>query len=177
MTGVQTCALPIWNWPIDTCIHYEFPGTAFTADKTVSLTWYNGAPKPPADVRALLEGDELPENGSIFVGTQGTLVLPHVSRPLLYPDKKYKDLKLPEIQSDDHWGQFVTGCLTGTLTSANFNYAGPLTETVLLGTVAARFPQTTLKWNAPALKFEEAAANQYIRRTYRRGWQVKGLSE
>jgi predicted dehydrogenase len=165
-----------WNWPLDWCIHYEFPGTAYTAEKTVSVTWYNGEPKPPADVRALLEGDPMPENGSIFVGTQGTMVLPHVSRPLLYPDKKYKDLKYPEIVSDDHWGQFVTACLNGTPTSANFNYAGPLTEAVLLGTVASRFPQTTLKWNAPALAFDNAAANKYIRRTYRQGWQVKGLS-
>jgi hypothetical protein len=161
---------------MDWCIHYEFPGTPYTADKTVSVTWYNGALKPPADVRALLEGDDLPDNGSIFVGTQGTLLLPHIARPLLYPDKKYKDVKFPEITSDDHWGQFVTACLTGTPTSANFNYAGPLTETVLLGCVAARFPQTTLKWNAPTLSFDLAGANQYIRRTYRRGWQVKGLS-
>jgi predicted dehydrogenase len=165
-----------WNWPLDWCIHYEFPGTPYTADKTISVTWYNGALKPPADIRALLEGDELPDNGSIFVGTQGTMVLPHISRPLLYPDKKYKDLKFPEILSDDHWGQFVAACLTGSPTSANFNYAGPLTETVLLGCVAARFPQTTLKWKAPELKFDEAAANQYVRRSYRKGWQVKGLS-
>ena len=165
-----------WNWAVESRINYTFPGTPFTADKTVSVTWYDGAQKAPADVRALLEGDELPETGSIFVGTQGTMVLPHVSRPMLYPDKKYKNLKFPEIPSSDHWGQFVSACLGGEPTSANFNYSGPLTETVLVGCVAARFPQTTLKWNAPALKFEESAANQFIRRTYRSGWQVKGLS-
>ena len=165
-----------WNWPMDWCIRYEFPGTTYTAEKTINVTWYNGDIKPPAEVRALLEGDPLPENGSIFVGTQGTMVLPHIARPLLYPDKKYKDLKFPEIPSDDHWGQFAAACLTGSPTSANFDYAGPLTETVLLGTVAARFPHATLKWNASALKFDDAAANQYIRRTYRQGWQVKGLA-
>jgi len=165
-----------WNWPLDTCVHYSFPGTAHTAEKTLSVTWYNGVHKPPADVRALLEGDELPESGSIFVGTEGTMVLPHVSRPLLYPDKKYKNLKYPEIPSNDHWGQFVEACLTGSPTSTNLDYAGPLTETVLLGCVASRIPQTTLKWNASALKFEESAANQFIRRPYREGWQVKGLS-
>ncbi|HVM49525.1 MAG TPA: Gfo/Idh/MocA family oxidoreductase [Candidatus Acidoferrum sp.] len=165
-----------WNWPLDWCVHFTFPGTVFTADKTVTVTWYNGALKPPAEIRALLEGDPLPENGSIFVGTQGAMVLPHIARPLLYPDKKFKDLPMPELTSDDHWGQFVAACLDGTPTSASFKYAGPLTETVLLGTVAARFPQTTLKWNAPALAFDNAAANRYIRRTYRKGWQVKGLS-
>jgi hypothetical protein len=39
-----------------------------------------------------------------------------------------------------------------------------------------RFPKTTLKWNAAALTFSESEANQYIRRQYRTGWAVKGLS-
>ena len=34
--------------------------------------------------------------GSIFVGTQGTMVLPHVNRPLLYPDAKFKDFNYPD---------------------------------------------------------------------------------
>jgi hypothetical protein len=153
-----------------------FPGTTFTAEKAVPVTWYDGAAKPPKDIIALLEGDEMPGSGSIFVGTSGTMLLPHVGRALLYPDKKYKNLRFPDITSNDHWGEFVQACLTGSPTSAPFSYAGPLTEAVLLGSVACRFPQTTLKWNGPALKFEEAEANKYIRRNYRAGWQVKGLS-
>jgi predicted dehydrogenase len=165
-----------WNWAIDSRIHYIFPGTPHTADKTLPVTWYDGASRPPADVRALLEGDELPESGSIFVGTQGTMVLPHVARALLYPDTKFKRLKFPEVTSLDHWGRYVQACLDSVPTTAGFSYAGPLTETVLLGTVATRFPQTTLKWNAPALRFDEREANQFIQRQYRAGWSVKGLS-
>ena len=45
-----------------------------------------------------------------------------------------------------------------------------------VGTVALRFPKTTLNWNAAALSFTEGEANQYIRRKYRNGWAVKGLS-
>jgi len=142
----------------------------------VPVTWYDGAAKPPKDIIALLEGDELPGTGSILVGTQGTMLLPHVARPMLYPDKKYKALQFPDIPSKDHWGEFVEACLTGSSTSAPFSYAGPLTEAVLLGSVASRFPQTTLKWNGPQLKFDEAEANKYVRRPYRAGWQVKGLS-
>ena len=62
-------------------------------------------------------------------------------------------------------------------TQANFDYAGPLTEAVLLGSVASRFPKTTLEWNAKKLKFTNVKeANQYVRRDYRKGWEVKGLS-
>jgi hypothetical protein len=47
---------------------------------------------------------------------------------------------------------------------------------VLLGSVASRFPKTTLEWNAKDLKFaNEPAANQYVRRAYRKGWEVAGL--
>jgi hypothetical protein len=51
-----------------------------------------------------------------------------------------------------------------------------LTEAVLLGGVASRFPKTTLKWNAGKLEFDLREANQFIRRDYRSGWNVKGLS-
>ncbi len=165
-----------WNWPINSQIQYVFPGTAFTAAATVPVTWYDGSRKPPPSVLALLEGDEPPHTGSIFVGTQGTLVLPHIARPLLYPDKKFKDLKFPEVTEDNHWGLYVEACLGGARTTAGFDYSGPLAEAVLLGTVALRFPQTTLHWSAPALSFAEAAANQFVRRAYRSGWGVKGLS-
>lgn len=164
-----------WNWPINDHIEFVFPGTAFTAEKTVSLHWYDGAQKPPTAVRALLEGDDLPGSGSIFVGTQGALVLPHVARPMLYPDKKFKDLKWPDIKEEDHWGRYVEACLGGAATTAGLDYSGPLAEAVLVGTVATRFPKTTLHWNAAQLTFAEAEANQYIRRQYRSGWAVKGL--
>jgi len=165
-----------WNWPRDSQIQYLFPGTAYTAATTLPVTWYDGAKKPPPAVRALLEGDDLPDTGSIFVGTQGVLVLPHVARPLLYPDKKFKDLKFPDVTEDNHWVKFVEACLGGARTTAGFNYSGPLAEAVLLGTVALRFPQTTLAWDAATLAFAESTANGFIRRQYRAGWAAKGLS-
>jgi len=165
-----------WNWAMDSRIHYEFTGTKFTAEKTFKATWYDGASTPPANVLALLEGDELPNTGSIFIGTEGVMVLPHINRPLLYPDKKFHDFKYPEVASGDHWGEFVDACRGKGKTSASFDYAGPLTEAVLLGGVASRFPQTTLKWNAAKLKFDLAEANKFIRREYRTGWTVAGLT-
>jgi len=80
------------------------------------------------------------------------------------------------VGSVDHWGQFVDACLGNGKTSANFDYAGPLTEAVLLGSVATRFPKTTLNWNAARLKFTNVTeANTYVRKKYRPGWEVKGL--
>ena len=162
-----------WNWAIDSRIEYIFPGNPHTADKTLKLTWYDGASKPSKEVRSLLEGDDLPDTGSIFVGTQGTMVLPHVSKPMLYPDKKFKDYKFPELASRDHWGEFVDAALGKGRTDAGFSYSGPLTESVLLGGVACRFPQTTLQWNSAALQFDKPEANGFIRRDYRAGWSVK----
>ena len=165
-----------WNWPLDCEVHYVFPGTRFTADKTLPLTWYDGSRRPPAEIRALLEGDDFPGGGSIFVGTQGVLVLPHIARPMLYPDKRFRDLKFPDVKEEDHWGRYVEACLGGLRTTAGFDYSGPLAEAVLVGTVAVRLPKATLHWDAPALAFAEAEANQFVRRQYRSGWAVKGLS-
>jgi hypothetical protein len=95
---------------------------------------------------------------------------------LLYPDKKFKDLKFPEVTEDNHWELYVEACLGGARTTAGFDYSGPLTEAVLLGTVALRFPRTTLNWNVDQLAFTEGAANEFVRRQYRNGWGVKGLS-
>jgi predicted dehydrogenase len=163
------------NWQVATTMHYVFPGTPYTAGRKFDLTWYDGGATVPKEVLALIEGDEAPGTGSILIGTEGVMVIPHIARPQLYPDKKFKDFKFPGVHSGDHYGEFVEACRGLCLTSAGFDYAGPLAEAVLLGTVACRFPKTTLKWDAANLRFNEAAANRYIRRGYRSGWEVSGL--
>ena len=58
--------------------------------------------------------------------------------------------------------------------SAGFDYAGPLTESVLIGNVAAHFPGETLAFDPAALRFpDKPDANQHLTRTYRDGWRVK----
>lgn len=165
-----------WNWALNSMIHYVFPGTKYTAEKTLPVTWYDGTSKPPAEVIALLEKDELPGIGSIFVGTEGVMVLPHVARAQLYPAAKFQDYKYPDQPEVSHWASYINACLGEGKTEANFDYAGPLTESVLTGSVALRFPQTTLEWNAKRLKFNLSEANHFVRRKYRKGWSVRGLS-
>jgi len=164
-----------WNWALNSRVHYVFEATPFTAGKTLNLTWYDGAQMPPPDVLALLEGDPMP-TGSIFVGAGGALVLPHIARPILYPDKKFSGLKYPEVEPRNHWGEFVGACLGHNPTSTPFEYSGPLTESLLLGGVASRFPQTTLKWDAAKLQFDLHEANPFVRRQYRAGWRLKALA-
>ena len=165
------------NWANDAVVHYVFPGTKFSAGNTVAVTWYDGDQRPPKEVQELLGKRGLPDQGSLFIGESGLMLLPHVSLPVLLPEEKYKGHPFPKLEAADHWHQFVEAVRGNGKTSAGFDYSGPLTEAVLLGGVASRFPKTTLEWDAANLKFRNAPdADQYIRRTYRKGWEVKGLS-
>jgi predicted dehydrogenase len=164
-----------WNWALDGRVLYTFPGTRHTDTRTLPVTWYDGAAKPPDDVIALVEGDYPASAGSIFIGTSGVMLLPHYERPTLYPRNQFKDFKYPHLTGLKHWGQFIDACRGEDKTTADFAYAGPLTETILLGGIASRFPQTTLAWHSRKMKFDLAEANQHLRRSYRPGWEVKGL--
>ena len=163
------------SWATDAIVKYVFPGTEFTSGRSVTVTWYDGDQRPSAEI-IKMAGGEIPDQGSVFLGTDGVMVLPHVGEPRLLPEADFTDFKKPEVEGADHWVQFIEAVRGNAKTSANFDYAGPLTEAVLLGSVASRFPNTTLEWDAANLKFtNEQAANQYVRRTYRRGWEVEGL--
>ena len=124
----------------------------------------------------MLGDRKAPGQGSIFFGTEGVMLLPHIGMPVLLGAEKFKDFPLPKVEGTNHYHQFVDTVLGKASTSAGFDYAGPLTEAVLLGPVATRFPQTTLEWNARKLKFSNSPeATHFVRRQYREGWKVKGL--
>lgn len=171
------------SWAIDAIIHYIFPGTEFSEGKTVKVTWYDGDQRPPASVQELVKTKvadgakpwSLVDQGSILIGTKGVMLIPHIARPKLFPVEQFSDYKMPEVKGANHWHQFVNAILGKDKTQANFDYAGPLTEAVLLGSVATRFPQTTLDWNAAKLTFNVPEASRLVRREYRKGWEVAGI--
>ena len=75
-----------------------------------------------------------------------------------------------------HYSHWVDACRNKTTTAAGFDYAGPLTEVILLGTVALRCPDQELAWDAKQMKVTNLPqANQYLRRRYRPSWTVEGL--
>ena len=165
------------NWALDAVVHYLFPKTPYSEGIQLPVTWYDGAARPPSRVSSLLEGKPLPKQGSVIVGTEGVMLLPHLGMPSLYPQKKFKKIKLPVVQGTNHWHDFIDAALgKKPLPSANFNYAGPLTETILLGGIASRFKGEELKWDADKLEFSgHSQASSFVRRKYRSGWEVKGL--
>lgn len=163
------------SWGLDNRVHYVFPRTPHTAEE-LSLHWYNGAHRPSDEVKALLGGREMAGQGSIYVGSEGVLYSPYIDAPVLLPADKFRDVKLPEPAGADHYVQFLDACRGEGKASAPFAYAGPLTEMVLLGCLATRFPQTTLEWDAKALKVTNSAeASALVRKKYRHGWEVEGL--
>jgi len=165
------------SWALDTLIRYTFPGTAQTAEKTVSLTWYDGDRLPPEEIRALAGTVKFPGQGSMFIGTKGQMLLPHIAMPILLPAKDFDGYAMPEETRTDHYHEFADAVLGMGKTSAPFEFSGALTESVLLGPLATRFPNTTLEWDGPKATFTNVKeANQYLRRRYRHGWSVKNLS-
>src|ERR1035438_8174310 len=91
------------------------------------------------------------------------------------------------FRSEGHYAQWINACIAGygkNELSSPFEYAGPLTETILMGNLALRswnikgkngFPgRKKLLWDAINMKitnFDEA--NQFVKREYRDGWGVK----
>jgi predicted dehydrogenase len=167
------------NWAVRAKFHYVFPGTPLTDGQTVDYWWYDGTELPPANLVDQV-GTRMPRQGNIFVGTDGLIVVPHGGQPFALPEEKFKDAKAPEVTPRDHYAEFVDAVLAGGASkpSANFDYAGPLTETVLLGNVAAHFPGETLELDAARLRFpKKAEATALLTRTYRKPWRVKELTE
>jgi predicted dehydrogenase len=170
------------SWATDAIIDYVFPGTAFTEGKTVRVVWYDGDQRPPQaiqDAAQFVKGEKgkaMPDQGSIFLGTKGIMILPHIAQPRLV-GAEVEGATIEKVPGESHWHQFIETALGNRpKADANWDYAGPLTEAVLLGSVATRFPKQTLAWDAAALKFTNAdAANAFVTRTYRKGREVAGL--
>ena len=85
-----------------------------------------------------------------------------------------RDRTLPRARNQNNYDEWIDA-IQGKIAQgeSNFEYAGRLTETILLGVLAQRFPNTTLNWDADSLSIKDRADLQsYIRREYRPGWEI-----
>lgn len=153
--------------PLGLTVHYEFPARG--SMPACKLTWYDGNMTPRE-----VAGERVPGSGVMFVGTEGHMFADY-GNYRLFPRDKFSDFQPPEKSippSIGHHAEWIKACKDGTPTLCNFDYAGALTETVLLGNVAYRVGEK-LEWDAASLKATNtAAADQYVSKEYRTGWEV-----
>lgn len=164
-------------WYKQSTVAYEFPGTEYTAGKTIKVTWYDGDGKfPSRDAIGVSADYKLPGSGSILLGEKGSLVIPHVAMPQLLPAEKFADFKIPVVPARDHYISWADACRGEDKTTSHFDYAGPLSETVLLGTIAIRLAGTALAWNAEKMELTGSPhAQGLLTKSYRTGWQPKWI--
>jgi predicted dehydrogenase len=165
-------------WARWSTVHYEFPGTDLTTGKTLKLTWYDGEGKfPPREALGLPESYKLAGSGSILLGEKGSLIIPHVDMPKLFPEDKFASYKIEVVPPRDHYVSWADACRGVGTTTSSFNYAGPLTEAVLLGSVAIRCPGETVHWDSTGNRITRLeAANLLLTKRYRKGWEPAWIS-
>jgi len=162
--------------PLASTVHYDFPARGDMPP--VKLHWYDGGMLPPRPDE--LEDDRRlsREDGLIFVGDEGKMYVEGWggNSPRLIPEEKMKAYKRPPKtlpRSIGHHKEWIQSCKKGTPTRSNFDFAGPLTEAVLLGTVSVRMGGRKLIWDSPNLKVTNVPeANKYIHYQYREGWTL-----
>jgi predicted dehydrogenase len=183
-------------------LHFEATDKSKSA---IEMTWSDGGIRPshPEIIPANHDiGGAKSNNGVLIIGEKG-LISTNINdssplMPKLYLNDGTTDFG-PEAEPDDepeygHQRKWVDACKAGfdspehkALTSS-FDYAGPMTETVLMGNLAIRsyllrkedskgqmdfYARKKLLWdgeNTRITNLEEA--NQFVRRTYRKGWEV-----
>jgi hypothetical protein len=142
----------------------------------VKLHWYDGGllPERPAELEENRALD--PEDGIIFVGDEGKMLVTGWGgeHPRLLPESRDKEYRRPPKtlpRSKGHHREWIEACKGGPSPRSNFDFAGPLTEAVLLGSVCIRNGGDKLTWDSEALKItNDPDANKLLHYEYRKGW-------
>ncbi len=167
--AVDAVATPAWL-----VVHYEYPERSDMPP--VKLTWYDSGRRPK--LLATLKGPNgKPINwssGQLFVGSKGMIVSDY-NRHMLLPADKFAGFKPPKRSIPDsmgHHAEWIHAIKNGGTTTCDFSYSGPLTEAVLLGTVAYRTGQS-LDWDGRQFRVTNSQqAQQQLHREYRKGWTL-----
>jgi len=148
----------------------------------VKLTWYDGGlmPERPEELEpGRRMGDE--DGGVLFIGDKGKLMCGcYGASPRLIPETKMREYQkpprqLPRVKNDigGHEANWMDACKGGPPACSNFDYAGPFTESVVMGNLAIRNPHRKLVWDGPNMKFtNDDTANEYVQSQYRQGWTL-----
>jgi predicted dehydrogenase len=156
-------------------IRYPARGSA----PPVKLLFYDGKLLPPPE---LFQGEEISDNGSLMIGTKGTLYTRtwHGGENdqdmfLLLPRKEFVDYKPPAPtlpRAEEHHSEWINACKGGPPTQANFQYAARLTEGLLVGQLAIRVGKK-IEWDEKQMQATGCPeANAFIQPQFRSGWEV-----
>lgn len=177
---IETSGMKREMFPDWTVLRFEW--AARGTHPPLKLYWYDGGKRPPAEFAA--PGRQQPAapgalrslgGGLIWIGTKGSL--PQNRGP--FRDQKPESYTMPP-QRD--WGRedvhkdWVVGVKTGKQPGCHFGYAGPFTEAYQLGNIALRVGHR-VEWDPRAFRITNSReANQYLRREYRRGWDLQEIA-
>lgn len=142
----------------------------------IRLTWNQGGPRPNSPSKAI----DLQSigHGALFKGTEGIIVADFRNR-FLIPMGDHADLSrftppTPRPPIGGFMQQWFTACKTNLKTDCDFDYAGKMIETLMLGLVAHRAGKT-LNYNAQnGTITNHKEANAFLKKTYRNGWTLNG---
>ena len=161
--------------PQSSIVRFEFPAREGLPPPT--LTWSAGGlmPQRPAELEEGRKFGEADDN--LFVGDKGKML-----GYRLIPEARMKEYgkppqKLP--RSPGHHKEWINACKGGDPARSNFDWAGPLTEVVLVGNIALKMEKQLyekglkLHYDGPNMKVTNLPeANKYIRDEYREGWSL-----
>ena len=174
--SVQASSTPVFpeTVPVAAMVHYQFPARGDLPP--VKLHWYDGGmlPERPAELEANRPLD--PEDGIIFVGDKGKMLVTGWGgeHPRLLPESRDKEYKRPPKalpRSIGHHKEWIEACKGGPAPRSNFDFAGPLTEAVLLGSVCIRNGGDKLIWDSENLKItNDPEASKFLHYEYRKNW-------
>ena len=168
------------TYPRSSIVRYKFP--AREDMPAVNVTWWDGGMMPPRP-EELEEGRQMGDSdgGVLFIGEKGTIMTGcYGKNPRLIPETSMQQFQLPEPSLErvpdgmsGHERDWVRACKTGKPASSNFDYSGPLSEMVLMGNLAVRFPGRRIQWDGENMSVtNDAEADGYVQREYREGWEL-----
>ena len=186
--------------PPSSHVTLNFPATSNTKNP-VTVHWMDGGIQPTRP-EELLPNEEFGDggNGALFIGTKGKMMCStYAENPRLLPTKRTAEVKVPHTiervpgGADGHYGQWVDACIAGfgkKKLSSPFEFAGPLTEALLMANLAIRgfdirkarangkgydYPGRYIKllWDNKNMKvtnFDDV--NEYVKRDYANGYKL-----
>jgi predicted dehydrogenase len=162
------------TYPSGSMVRYEFPSRE--GMPPVTLTWYDGGLRPML-IPELEEGMVMGTGGVLFIGDKGKILNDTILPKSLRESYKVPTPYIPS--SPGHEEEWIEACKGGAPAGSDFEWAGPLTETVLLGNVALRMELKeklsgqVLKWDADKFSFTNLTeADQFLHFEYRKGWTL-----